>query len=69
MKKLPDRESLLKQYKSIIDLYMGNKKCKNPRSDTLAFMAGIYGCSVKELKNIMFNWERFWCTINTDQKI
>ena len=61
MKKLPDkkillegyREVLLKQYEVIILAI--EKNSKNPRKDALACLAGIYECSVKELKNILFD--------------
>jgi vesicle coat complex subunit len=50
---LPDREILLKQFEVIILAI--EKNSKNVRKDALACLAGIYKCSVRELKEILFD--------------
>lgn len=50
---LPEREILLKQYEHIIMAI--EKRSKNLRNDALACLAGIHKCSIKDLKEILFD--------------
>ena len=62
MNDLPKRETLLKEYEMILGIYKHREsREKKPltngqiKHDALCCLAGVHHCSVKELKNILFN--------------